>query len=70
MFVSFYDKTKEQSHIDRMAMDATGRTHVVERGLMGPVVLHFDSHYHRLFFADSGTGDIEHINMDGESIIY
>ncbi|CAG9766392.1 unnamed protein product [Ceutorhynchus assimilis] len=66
MFVSFYDKIKEQSHIDRMAMDATGRTHIVERGLVGPVALHYDAHYHRLFFADAATGDIEHTNVDGD----
>lgn len=66
MFVSFYDQKKEQSHIDRMSMDGTGRTHITEHDLNGPVKLHFDSHFHRLFFADAGTGVIEHINIDGK----
>ncbi|ENN78282.1 hypothetical protein YQE_05433, partial [Dendroctonus ponderosae] len=64
MFVSFYDQRKEQSHIDRMSMDGTGRTHITEQDLNGPVKLHFDSHFNRLFFADAGTGVIEHINID------
>ncbi|KAL1512556.1 hypothetical protein ABEB36_002135 [Hypothenemus hampei] len=66
MFVSLYNKKIEQTHIDRMSMDGTARTHMVENGLMGPVTLHFDAHYHRLFMADSGTGYIEHLSIDGE----
>lgn len=52
--------------MDRMSMDGTGRTHVAEDGMLGPVVLHFDSHFHRLFLADAGTGDMEHLSTDGK----
>ncbi|XP_050301092.1 vitellogenin receptor isoform X2 [Anthonomus grandis grandis] len=66
MFVSFFDKIKDESHIDRMAMDGTGRTHVIEKGLLGPVYLHYDSEYHRVYFVDSSTGIIEHSSVDGD----
>jgi len=66
MFVSLYNKVKEETHMDRMSMDGTGRTHIAEDGMLGPVVLHFDSHFHRLFLADAGTGDMEHLSTDGK----
>ncbi|XP_066143370.1 vitellogenin receptor [Euwallacea fornicatus] len=66
MFVSFRDKTEDRSHIDRMSMDGTGRTHVAERSILGPIILHFDAHYHRLYMGDSSTGTIEHMSTDGD----
>lgn len=69
MFVSLYNKVKEETHMDRMSMDGTGRTHIAEDGMLGPVVLHFDSHFHRLFLADAGTGDMEHLSTDGKCLL-
>lgn len=53
------------SHIDRLAMDGSGRTHIIEQGLVGPVSVYYDIDVHRVFFADTGTGNIESTSVEG-----
>lgn len=66
MFISLRKTGSKLTHIDRLAMDGSGRTHVVEQGLVGPVSVHYDSDVHRVFFADAGTGNIESTSVEGK----
>ncbi|XP_018579962.1 putative vitellogenin receptor [Anoplophora glabripennis] len=66
MFVSLRKVGGQSAHIDRLAMDGSGRTHIVEQGLLGPVSVHYDSDVHRVFFADAGTGNIESTSVEGD----
>ncbi|XP_060527930.1 putative vitellogenin receptor [Cylas formicarius] len=66
MFVAIGNKLDRFAHIDRMFMDGTGRTHIVEKNLIGPISLHFDSKVERIFFADAGSGDIESTSIEGD----
>ncbi|KAK9873892.1 hypothetical protein WA026_002245 [Henosepilachna vigintioctopunctata] len=66
MFVSFKKRNNLVSHLDRFLMDGTGRTHVMDQGVIGPIDLYFDRDLHRLFFADAGTGNIETTSIDGD----
>lgn len=66
MFVSLRRIGSHSSHIDRFAMDGSGRTHVIEQDLVGPISLHYDSDVHRVFFADAGTGNIESTSVEGK----
>lgn len=65
MFVAFR-KADGEVHIDRFRMDGTGRTHVIEDGLMGEISLTFDGDLHRVFWSDSVTGNIESTSIDGD----
>nr|WBR46502.1 vitellogenin receptor [Coccinella septempunctata] len=66
MFVSFRRTSDHLSHIDRLLMDGSGRTHVHDQGIVGPIDLYYDRDTHRVFFADTGTGNIESISVDGD----
>ncbi|XP_065166985.1 vitellogenin receptor Yl-like [Atheta coriaria] len=57
---------KDKVHIDRMNMDGTMRSHVIESGLMGPIALHYDGLLDRIIFADAGTGHIESTSAQGD----
>lgn len=63
MFVAL--RRRQFSHIDRFYMDGTSRTHSHEKGLEGPIALHYDEDLHVVFFADAGTGDIYATSVDG-----
>lgn len=65
MFVAFEKKQQMSVHIDRLYMDGTKRTHVIEEGLLGPVSLMYDQELHRVFWADASTGNIESTSTDG-----
>lgn len=67
MFIAF-QKAEHSVHIDRLLMDgSSGRTHVIEQGLIGPIVnLLYDAGLQRIFFADSHTGNIESTSIDGD----
>lgn len=65
MFVALKKKTSE-CHIERLHMDGSGRTHVVEYGLLGPVTLHYDEELHRVFWCDAGTSNIESTSVEGD----
>lgn len=67
MFVAFEKSTNLGVHIDRMHMDGTKRTHVIEEGLLGPVSLMYDHDLHRIFWADTSTGNIESTSADGKT---
>lgn len=69
MFVALQKQTKEGCHIERLHMDGSGRTHVVEYGLLGPLNLHYDQQLHRVFWCDAGTNNIESTSVDGSSIL-
>nr|AVH84929.1 vitellogenin receptor [Harmonia axyridis] len=66
MFVSFRRSSDHTSHIDRILMDGSGRTHVMDHGVVGPMDLYYDRDSHRVFFADTGTGNIETTSVDGD----
>ncbi|KAL3286983.1 hypothetical protein HHI36_001469 [Cryptolaemus montrouzieri] len=66
MFVAFKKKSDHVSHLDRFLMDGTGRTHIMDQGMIGPIDLYYDRDIHRLFFADAGTGNIETTSVDGD----
>lgn len=66
MFISFKRSQYRTSHIDRLLMDGTGRTHAIDSGLIGPVRLTFDYGYYRVFWTDAGTGKIESTSVDGK----
>lgn len=63
--MSFRRKNNRVSHIDRLLMDGSGRTHVMDQGVLGPIDLYYDRDSHRVFFADTGTGNIESTSVDG-----
>lgn len=65
MFVALKKQTKQECHIERLHMDGSGRTHVVEYGLLGPISLHYDEELHRVFWSDAGTSNIESTSVDG-----
>ncbi|XP_025835220.1 vitellogenin receptor [Agrilus planipennis] len=64
MFVAF--KKVFTVHIDRMLMDGTSRTHVIEQGLLGPVNLMYDFQLSRVFWTDFDTGNIESTSIEGD----
>ncbi|XP_017771582.1 PREDICTED: putative vitellogenin receptor [Nicrophorus vespilloides] len=66
LFFATQNKNERTVHIDRVRMDGTSRTHIAESGLLGPVTLHYDSGLHRVFWADSGTGNVESTSADGD----
>ncbi|CAG9839329.1 unnamed protein product [Diabrotica balteata] len=66
MFISFKQGITGNSHIDRLFMDGTGRTHVIESGLVGPVHVVYDHSLYRIFFADLSTGVIESTSVTGD----
>ncbi|KAJ8941717.1 hypothetical protein NQ318_023313 [Aromia moschata] len=66
MFIAFTRYGSGSPHIDRFYMDGTGRTHLIENRLVGPVSLTYDEDLQRVFFADTGTGFIGSINVAGE----
>ncbi|KAJ8934130.1 hypothetical protein NQ314_013589 [Rhamnusium bicolor] len=66
MFVALKKKYNRVSHIDRLSMDGSGRTHAIDHGLIGPMSLYYDADSHRVFFADAGTGNIESTSVDGD----
>ncbi|XP_067000750.2 vitellogenin receptor [Anabrus simplex] len=56
----------DRVHIDRLHMDGTGRTHVIEMILKGPIVsLTYDPQLQRILWCDSGRGTIESTDVDG-----
>lgn len=67
MFIAF-QKPQHSVHIDRLHMDGRGgRTHVIEQGLIGPIInLLYDPGLKRIFFTDSHTGVIESTSIDGD----
>lgn len=66
LFAAFRKTSDDGYHIDRIRMDGTGRTHVIEKGLIGPITLVYDSTLHRVFWADAGSGLIESTSVDGD----
>nr|QDP42286.1 Vitellogenin Receptor [Agasicles hygrophila] len=66
MFVAFGEDIRGTSHIDRFFMDGSGRTHIIENNLVGPISLTYDHDLHRIFFADATTGIIESTSVDGD----
>ncbi|KRT81424.1 EGF-like domain containing protein, partial [Oryctes borbonicus] len=65
MFVAFR-KPDHGYHIDRFRMDGNGRTHIVDRGLLGPITLFYEFSLHRVFWADAGIGTIETTSVEGD----
>lgn len=65
MFVAFEMRSKQASHIDRLSMDGKFRVHIVERSLMGPLYLTYDSSVSRILFSDVSTGNIEYTSVEG-----
>lgn len=67
MFIAF-QKPEQSVHIDRLHMDGQGgRTHVLEQGLIGPIInMLYDPGLQRIFFTDSHTGNIESTSVDGK----
>ncbi|KAF7284499.1 hypothetical protein GWI33_022088 [Rhynchophorus ferrugineus] len=68
MFVALADRDGHTGHLDRLSMDGTGRTHILEEDLSSRVSLHYDNRYRRLFLADSLNGELKHISVDGREI--
>ncbi|RZC40516.1 vitellogenin receptor, partial [Asbolus verrucosus] len=66
MYVAFQKLDQHESHVDRMLMDGTRRTHTIDRGLTGPISLSYDSDLHRIFLSDAGTGNIESTSVEGD----
>ncbi|KAI4466638.1 vitellogenin receptor-like protein-related-related [Holotrichia oblita] len=65
MFIAF-KRTESGYHVDRFRMDGTGRTHIIDQGLVGPVTLFYEFGLRRIFWADAGTGAIETTSVDGD----
>lgn len=65
MFVAFEKTSHMGVHIDRILMDGSKRTHVIEEGLLGPIALIYDRDLHRVFWSDASTGNIESTSADG-----
>lgn len=65
MFIAF-KKSDRGYHIDRFRMDGTGRTHVIEQGLLGPITLFYEFGLNRVFWADAGSGSIESTSVEGD----
>lgn len=67
MFIAFKKTGKSSGyHIDRFEMDGTGRTHIIEQGLIGPIALFYEFGLHRVFWADAGSGLIETVSVEGD----
>lgn len=67
MFVALKKEILQECHIERLHMDGSGRTHVVEYALLGPITLHYDEELHRIFWCDAGTSNIESTSVDGKT---
>ncbi|XP_030759399.1 putative vitellogenin receptor [Sitophilus oryzae] len=68
MFVALAEKSGMSGHVDRMFMDGSGRTHIIETDLGSKISLHYDQKYHRLFLVDAFNGVIKHVSVDGEEV--
>lgn len=68
MFVALERENKQECHIERLHMDGSGRTHVVEYGLLGPIALHYDEELNRIFWCDAGTSNIESTSVEGSKL--
>lgn len=58
-------------HIDRFNMDGDlkSRVHFVDNNVLGPnVALAYDKHIRHIFWSDSGTGNIEAVDVDGNHL--
>lgn len=67
MFIAF-QKGAHSAHVDRLHMDGQGgRTHVIEKGIVGPTVnLAYDAGLQRVFLSDAYTGVLESTSIDGD----
>lgn len=63
MFVAF--QVKSETHIDRFTMDGKSRSHIIEKGLIGPIKMVYDHELNRVFWADETTGVIESTSTEG-----
>lgn len=55
-------------HIDRFNMDGDmkSRVHIVDNHVLGPnVALAYDKQVHYIFWIDSGSSNIEAVDLDG-----
>lgn len=65
MYVAM-EKLDGSYHIDKLNMDGTGRIHLVEHSLVGPISLHYNQDVNRIFWADGKSKKIESVNVHGK----
>lgn len=66
MFVAFKKPEGTDVHIDRYHMDGSSRTHAIEEGILGNIVLKYDFDLGRVFWIDEMTGNIESTSAEGD----